>query len=170
MIDKYVLNDYFEWLYYNVVNGSTKKYKKLLSVLHSIEFTYSVDYDENRASDGENLRWYYVCDGGDDAILKWEEPCTVLEMLIATAMHMDDITGESNIHGWFWMMLDNLDLAWMTNAKYNKNYIYEKVTDFMDRKYEPDGHGNVFCIPECKDDLREVEIWIQMCWYLDTIL
>lgn len=171
MNDNYILNDYFDWLYFMVVpNGG--KFRKLLTMLHTMEFKYFVEYDENRASDGVNLRWYYVDDGGDDEILRWKEPCTVLEMLIALAMHMDKIVGdrELDIVHWFWLMLDNLDLAWMKDDKYDKTYIYGRVAMFLDREYEPDGNGNIIYIPDSPDDLRDVEIWNQMCWYLDSIL
>lgn len=171
MNDNFILNDYFDWLYFMVVpNGG--KFRKLLTMLHTMEFKYFVEYDENRASDGVNLRWYYVDDGGDDEILRWKEPCTVLEMLIALAMHMDKIVGdrELDIVHWFWLMLDNLDLAWMEDVKYDKTYVYGRVAMFLDREYEPDGNGNIIYIPDSPDDLRDVEIWNQMCWYLDSIL
>ena len=171
MNDNYILNDYFDWLYFMVVpNGG--KFRKLLTMLHTMEFKYFVEYDENRASDGVNLRWYYVDDGGNDEILRWKEPCTVLEMLIALAMHMDKIVGdrELDIVHWFWLMLDNLDLAWMKDDKYDKTYVYGRVAMFLDREYEPDGNGNIIYIPDSPDDLRDVEIWNQMCWYLDSIL
>ena len=171
MNDNYILNDYFDWLYFMVVpNGG--KFRKLLTMLHTMEFKYFVEYDENRASDGVNLRWYYVDDGGDDELLRWKEPCTVLEMLIALAMHMDKIVGdrELDIVHWFWLMLDNLDLAWMKDDKYDKTYVYGRVAMFLDREYEPDGNGNIIYIPDSPDDLRDVEIWNQMCWYLDSIL
>lgn len=173
MNDNFILNDYFDWLYF-MVNPRGGQFRKLLTMLHSMEFRYFVDYDENRASDGVNLRWYYVDDGGHDGILKWKEPCTVLEMIISLAMHMDKIVGDSdgefNLVHWFWLMIDNLDLAWMTDDKYEKAYVYGRVAMFLDRQYEPDGEGNIIHIPGCRDDLRDVEIWWQMCWYLDSIL
>lgn len=175
MRDIGTIDDYFDWLYFQVVNmNSDKRYRKLLSTLHNIDFRYFIDYDENRASDGENLRWYYVDDGGDDSILEWRRPCTVLEMIISVAMRMDTIVGDTDgildIRHFFWVMMDNLDLAWMIDEKYDKNYIYGKVTMFLDRNYESDGYGNIIYIRNCKEDLREVEIWSQMCWYLNSIL
>ena len=175
MNDNFILNDYFDWLYFLVVpNPSRNQFRKLLTMLHSMEFRYYVDYDENRASDGENLRWYYVDDGGNDAILKWKQPCTVLEMIISLAMHMDDIVGDTegelDIKHWFWVMIDNLHLGWMTDDQYEKAYVYGRVSMFLNRDYEPDGEGNIIYIPGCKEDLRDVEIWWQMCWYLDSIL
>lgn len=167
----YVLNDYFEWLYFMVVDTSRQlRYRKLFALLHDMEFEYHVDYDENRASDGMNLRWYYVDDGGDDEILRWKAPATVLEVIISIAMHMDNISGEYGVQHWFWMMIKNLDLDWMVDEEFNKAMVYGKVSIFMDRAYEPDGNGNIIYIPDCPEDLRKIEIWNQMCWYLDSIL
>lgn len=168
----YILDDYFEWLYFKVAREESCR--KLISMLHNMEFRYHVDYDVNRAMDGMNLRWYYVDDGGDDEIMRWKEPCTVLEMMIALAMHMESIMDEPenpyNVYYWFWMMLENLDLADMTDSNYDKTYIYGRISMFLDRNYEPDGDGNIIYIPDCREDLREVEIWNQMCWYIDSII
>jgi hypothetical protein len=174
-MNNFVLNDYFDWLYFTVLPGkNNERFRKLLSALHSIVFRYFIDYDENRAIDGVNLRWYYVCDGGDDSIMDWQEPCTVLEMLIALAMRMDNIMGgvdgECNVPYWFWMLLHHIDLAEMTDEHFDKNYLHKRVDMFLDREYEPDGYGNIFHIQDCREDLRTVEIWTQMCWYLDSIM
>lgn len=172
MKNDYVLDEYFDWLYFKVVrNGS---YRKLLSMLHNMSFRFYVDYDDNRAADGVNLRWHYVDDGGYDDILRWKKDCSVLEMLIAAAMQMELIIGEPDeeysLAHWFWMFMDNLDLLDMTDDRYDKTYIYGRVSMFLDRTYEPDGYGNIIYIPNIREDLRDVEIWSQMCWYMDSIL
>ena len=173
----YILEDYFDWLYELVIPSRRNKrasYRKLLNLLHDIEYRYYIEYDENRAADGEELRWRYVCDGGDRAILKWNEPCTVLEMLIGLAYQMEGIMENPDVdYGvgyWFWMMIFNLNLDQMSDSRFNRCDVYEKVSIFMDREYAPDGDGNIIYIQDCREDLRNVEIWCQMCWYLDSIL
>ena len=168
----FILNDYFDWLCFQVTDKGG--YRKLLSMLHNMIFRYSVDYDENRAADGVNLRWYYVDDGGNDEILGWKNECTVLEMLIGAAIQMEKIMEDPemdySMRHWFWMFLENLDLVDMTDDNYDKTYIYGRVSMFMDRTYDPNGDGNIIYIPDTRDDLRDVEIWCQMCWYMDSIL
>lgn len=168
----YILDDYFDWLYFKVVRNES--YRKLLAMLHNMIFRYDIPHDENRAADGVNLRWHYVCDGGDDEILRWKSECTVLEMLIAAATQMsiimDDPDIDYSVSHWFWMFMENLDLADMTDDRYDKTYIYGRVSMFMDRTYDPDGDGNIIYIPDTREDLRNVEIWSQMCWYMDSIL
>lgn len=172
-----ILNDYFEWLCSIVKRDRITKrsYRKLLSFLHSEEFIYIDEYDSNRAADGEQLRWRYVYEAkGCEDILDWEEPCTVLEMLIALSFQMENIMEGSDVDYsvgyWFWMMLTNLELDKMIDSKFDKHEAYEKIHIFMHRDYEPNGKGNIFVIDNCATHLRNVEIWWQMCWYLDSIM
>lgn len=172
-----ILNDYFEWLYSIVKKERVikKSYRKLLAFLHSEEFVYVDDYDSNRAADGEQLRWRYVYEAkGCEDILDWKEPCTVLEMLIALSFQMENIMEGSNadysVGYWFWMMLTNLGLEKMTDNNFNKLIVDDIIYKFMHRKYEPNGEGNIFVLDDCSNNLRDVEIWWQMCWYLDSIM
>ena len=51
----------------------------------------------------------------------------------------------------------------------NEKEVYDIIDRFLDREFDPDGKGSLFWIPNCRFDLRDTEIWIQMLWYLDTI-
>ena len=174
--EKQVRNNYFEWLYYFVTKiraHDRVSYKKLFRLLHDIEFVYSIRNDENRASDGIDLRYRYGMAIGDESVVDvLDGPCSVLEMLIALAVRceetiMDDPRYGDRTSQWFWTMMSNLGLNHMTDDVYNQEYITDRIYDFMERRYEPDGLGGLFYIKGCKDDLRDVEIWIQLCWYLD---
>ena len=102
------------------------------------------------------------------------ESCSVLEMMIALAirleehiMHDPDIGDRTAM--WFWGMLDSMGLSEMDDSEFNLAYVEAVVQRFLDRDYRPDGKGGLFTIEECKYDLRKVEIWYQACWYLDTL-
>lgn len=171
----YILDNYFEWLCYTVTGDiNDTKYRKLLNLLHNTPFIFSIELDDNRAYDGVNLRWYYVNDGGDEKIMQWTETCTVLEMLIGLSMNIENIMENPDedtcVGNWFWMMIKNLDLLTMTDVKFDKIEALDKINIFMNREYEPDGTGNIIRIEGSPDDLREVEIWNQMCWYLNSII
>lgn len=67
---------------------------------------------------------------------------------------------------WFWTMLVNLGLGHMSNAHYDEaevDYILER---FVNREYSPQGEGGLFVVKNPQSDMRKVEIWYQMCWYL----
>lgn len=171
-------NEYFDWLYDLVCKDrySTQiSYRKLLSHLHSIEFRYLISRDENRAEDGLELRHMFVYENNyrDDVELYLDGPCSILEMLIALSLKCEGIVDNAlfgdRTQQWFWGMISNLGLGSMTNNNYDDIYVEDVIERFLDRNYEPDGRGGLFTIRHCEEDLRDVEIWHQLCWYLGGI-
>ena len=174
-----IINEYFEWLYYTVCENRFSKhtdFRKLLRYLHSIEFTYTIPNDGNRAKKGENLRWVFSWENNYD----YEEiekyltgPCSMLEMLVSVAISCEEIMDDPQIGNrtgqWFWNMIVNLGLGSMIDSRFDKEYVDEVVRRFLNRQYDPDGTGGLFTIRNCDVDLRTVEIWYQLCWYLDSI-
>lgn len=82
---------------------------------------------------------------------------------------MDDPSYGDRSLQWFWGMIVSLGLGSMTDDLYDDDYVTYVLDRFMDRKYEPNGKGGLFTIRDCDRDLRTVEIWYQLCWYLDSI-
>ena len=178
MIKNRVIDDYFEWLSDWVCGKRYSKqvsYRKLLMLLHSIEFRYSIRRDRNRAKDGVDLRRRFALDRGDEELSGYlDGPCSVLEMMVALAIrceecimddpHIGDRTGQ-----WFWGMIVNLNLGSMLDSRFDEEYAVDIIKRFLDRDYEPDGEGGLFTIRHCLEDLRDVEIWVQLLWYIDSI-
>jgi hypothetical protein len=172
-----VKNEYFEWLYKYVCKGRVNNnvsYIKLFTLLHDIEFTFYVYNDVNRARDGVDLRYRFAMKIDDERVMDiLDGPCSVLEMLIALSIRceetiMDDTSYGDRTGQWFWNMLSNLDISYMNDSLYNKEEAVEKIYNFLEKRYDPDGKGGLFYIKGCKYDLREEEIWIQLLWYLDN--
>lgn len=170
-----VKNEYFDWLYNYVCKGrGNVSYRKLFMLLHDIEFTFYIRNDVNRAIDGTDLRYRYAIIIDDESVMDiLDEPCTVLEMILALAIRceeniMDDTSYGDRTSQWFWNMLSNLGISNMTDDKFDRKVATEKIYDFLERRHEPDGKGGLFYIRGCKEDLRDVEIWTQLCWYLDN--
>ena len=175
-------NEYFEWMYQLVCNEKYYRrlsYRKLLGYLHNIEFTYIVDMDSNRASDGIDLRYRFGYElNYDRSIIDScldNGPSSVLEMIIALASRceehiMDDPDIGNRTGQWFWNMIVNLGLGAMKDDKFNPRIVNDIVTTFLSRKYKRNGEGGLFTIENYEMDLRKAEIWYQMCWYLDSIL
>ena len=172
-------NKYFEWMYQLVCNNRRLSYRKLLSYLHNVEFIYIIEMDSNRAEDGIDLRYRFGYEQGYNnqmiSTLLDNRPCSVLEMLIALAIRceehiMDDPDIGNRTGQWFWNMIVNLGLGSMDDSMFDENYVKDVVLRFLDRKYKRNGEGGLFTVEHCKRDLRTVEIWYQMCWYLDEVL
>lgn len=182
-MDKYELDNlYFEWLYQLVCNdlySRAASHRKLLMRLHSIDFTWTIDMDENRALDGIALRKRFeyenACDPGIMDLYFEGRPCSILEMMIALAIRCEeDIMADpmcgNRIGQWFWSMIVSLGLGGITDYRYDREYVDNVIFRFLTRNYDRDGKGGLFTIPNCGVDLRNVEIWYQMNWYIDSIL
>ncbi|MBR6641698.1 MAG: hypothetical protein IKL08_05860 [Clostridia bacterium] len=173
-----IKDDYFEWLYnYICKDGShdNNSYEKLFMFLHHTEFVYLIQNDINRAKDGVNLRYRFATEMDDMSILDiLDGPCSVLEMMVALAVRCEETIMDDPKYGdrtatWFWHMLHNLGISYMYNDRFDLDEAEEIIYTFLDRCYSPDGQGGLFYIRGCKEDLRNVEIWIQLCWYLNEL-
>lgn len=174
-----IVNKYFDWLCSLVYDRSKSRklaHRKLLMYLHNTEFRYSIPNDGNRAADGIGLRSRFAdeCEI-PEAESYLDGPCSVLEMMIALAVRcevhiMNDPDIGDRTGQWFWDMVSNLGLGSMTDGRFDKEFVTDKVARFLDREYERNGEGGLFKLEHCQHDLRDVEIWYQMCWYLDSIL
>ena len=171
-------DDYLNWLC-ELVDidrfAVSVSYRKLLSHLHNIEFTWFIPYDDNRADDGIQLRRRYA-EVHDDVSLSVyiTGPCSVLEMMVALAVRceewlMDDALFGNRTGQWFWGMIHNLGLSPMSDSKFDAEYVDEAIARLLNREYEPDGKGGLFTVRRCTRDLRTVEIWCQLNWYLNSI-
>jgi len=175
-------NEYFEWMYQLVCSDQYYKglsYRKLLAYLHDVTFTYIIGMDSNRAEDGTDLRYRFGYENlyEDPMIATYldDHDCSVLEMMIALAIRceehiMDDPDIGNRTGQWFWNMVVNLGLGSMTDTNFDSGHTGNIIQRFLDRKYNRNGEGGLFTVKHSKRDLRSVEIWYQMCWYLDEII
>lgn len=175
-----VIIEYFEWLCDIVCGDRYSKqvsYSNLLTQLFKTEFTYLLPMDSNRAQNGIDLRYRFCRIKGyyGDLVNYLDGPCNILEMMVALAIRceetiMDDPQKGDRTGQWFWGMIVNLGLGSMDNNRFNAEHVSNRIDIFLNREYEPNGRGGLFTIRNCKYDLRDVEIWYQLCWYLDTII
>ncbi len=172
---------YFEWMLRKVeMVKQGKGYRTLLTYLHDTEFRYSIPADENRAEDGIDLRYRFALEQGHkmpfaEAPQEAERPCSVLEMMVALAIRCEEHIMHDPAIGvrtsqWFWGMIANLGLNSMADDRFDEAFVDKRLSMFLDRAYEKNGEGGLFTVADCRFDLRKVEIWYQMCWYLDSIL
>lgn len=175
-------DEYFEWLYCLVCDRRFNReisYKRLFTQLHNTRFIFLIRRDQNRAEDGIDLRRRFaLIQGYEDSYERiidcLDGPCSVLEMMVALAIRCEETIMDDPLYGdrtgqWFWGMINNLGLGSMIDARFEEEYVRDVIKRFLNRDYEPDGTGGLFTIKRCEYDLRTVEIWCQLCWYLDTI-
>ena len=181
-----IREEYFEWMYNLVCNDVYSKklsYRKLLRLLHEREFSYTIFRDRNRDQDGKDLRFRFGIENGYsrteiehelNSFDDYDRPCSVLEMMIALSIRCeesimnDDAIGD-RVGQWFWNMIVSLGLGHMSDQQFDSLHCHNVINTFLRREYEPDGKGGLFTIEDCPEDLTKVEIWYQMCWYLNYI-
>lgn len=138
----------------------------LLDKLNTVEFTFTIPLDKNRAHDGLYLRRKLGYESND--------PCTMLEMMIALAVRIEDeFLGDTSTESvsqtgvWFGEMVDSLGL---TNCDSDEEF-YFIMDRFFAHEYEPNGLGSLFYTPTATDDFRYLQIWDQMgAWIVATRL
>ena len=170
---------YFEWLCCLVENekyGGGQSYTKLFSYLHETEFIYSIPMDANRFEDGVDLRYRfaYECRHDNRIVSSYldDRPCSVFEMMVALSLKceehiMCDPDFGDRTREWFWVMLKSMKLDMMDNSDFDEEYVQKAVVKCLNHKYTKNGRGGFFTIANCRYDLRTVDIWRQLCWYLE---
>lgn len=179
-----VQNEYLNWIcdYIQapgyITRGIANKYSKLIQHLYHTEFYYTIPMDANRYEDGIALRYRFGREKGyDDPIIAHYldmTSCSVLEMMVALAIRCEehiiyDDEVEYQVGLLFWEMIKNLGILDMSNYIYDEVFVDDALTNFLERRYDSDGRGGLFWIEGCNKDLRSVEIWYQLNWYLNDI-
>lgn len=163
---------YFDWLYSHIEEPGMPNRRNFVSDLNMVEFRSFIPNDDNRATDGIQLREEYAESVGETAVSG--KGCTLLEMLIALAVRMDFqiSTKESGNQTakLFWEMIGNLRLKQYgtrdNQTLQKKIYNGTLIKKFIDRRYLGDGFGGIFPLKEPKKDQRDVELWYQMQRYI----
>ncbi|GHU53241.1 hypothetical protein FACS1894132_04870 [Clostridia bacterium] len=177
MTKEEVTNGYFEWLCSFVDTFHNRNsYHKLLEYLHTIDFFYTIEMDGNREEDGIELRYRFCNERSYDSriILSYLDirQCSVLEMMVALAVRCEEHIMADPLFGdrtalWFWSMIDSLGLIDESDDQFHERRVFNILLTFLNRRYKKNGDGGLFKIEYSLLDLREIEIWYQMCLYLE---
>ena len=168
---------YFDWLCSLVCETPSKAddYSDLLHMLHNFEFTFSLEMGGNRFEDGIQLRYVYgtrhnISDAKIARLIDYK-PCSVLEMMVAVAVRCEDTIMANSEFGnrtciWFWSMIESMGLIDMDNTRYNEVAEF-KVDMMLSRSYRHNGAGGLFTLERPPRDMRDVDIWCQLMWWLN---
>ena len=180
MTDEKMRRKYFEWLCSFVKPFVlNRSYRFLMLHLFRTDFYTVIPMDENRASDGIELRYRFGREKrirmSDIANVLDVKDCSVLEMMVALSLRCEEqIVDEPDVgdrtRKLFWSMINNLGLNRMDDESYDSFEVEDHLDIFLNREYKPDGTGGLFKLRRTRHDLRNVEIWYQMMWYLSENL
>lgn len=175
-MDEPLDESYLKWLYSQVASvrnrNPARTYWSLIRQLFTTEFTWSVPNDDNRVEDGRDLRLEFIEQFNIVPDREWMAMgCSMLEMLIGLSRRLA-FESEGEVSGWFWHLMDNLDLRHFNDRVYSgrERDISDHVSVVLDqvirRKYEFSGRGGLFPLKNPNEDQRDVELWYQMAHYL----
>ena len=151
-------------------------YGILITTLSVMPFTYVVEMDSNRMWDGLYLRNIFY----DDHV-EFEggltQECSLLEMLVGLAYRMaNDVFSDlgKSTGDWFWEFMSNLGADYYTDDilegvsdKNHRDDLIDLLSNFMDRKYKDSRSGNIFLFKKDPKDLKKIELWYQMHYYIE---
>lgn len=166
--------EYLKWLLDKVSLNVRweNRYSLLMESLSECEFKVLVDRDENLIAHSEDLREDYEDETGEIV----EGPVSLLEVMVVLCIKAEDIMQSFDgidCERWFDAMLVSSQLIGYDNDHFvNRIDIVERIEAIVDRKYFRDGYGGLFYIPIIRKDidLREIELWYQLLWYIDYVI
>lgn len=176
---------YFNWLFrtvYKYDSGDLEdnfSFVKLAMELFDIQFQVSYPMDENRISDGIYLRYEFGIDKGyDDRIITCcldDVPCSVFEVMVGLAKRCESQIMSDSEYGdrtsqWYNEMVVSLGLGGMYNMNFDVKRVHEVCNKMMNHEYEPNGKGGLFTVRHPDRDMRNLELWAQMCDHLNELL
>jgi len=181
MISEQINNLYFNWMASLAIPDVRKRddYSLLLVSLNDTKFYFTIPLDENRYIDGIDLRYRF---GYENNISREDisrylniRECSLLEMMVALALKCEDTIMYdpdigNQLSNWFSEMIKSLKLEDMVNNNFDSEWVQYRFDCLLNHEYEPNGSGGLFTINNPRQDMRTVEIWYQMCWYLDALL
>ncbi|MFU8786309.1 MAG: hypothetical protein ACNA7U_03600 [Candidatus Izemoplasmataceae bacterium] len=131
-------------------------------------------------TDGIDLRYRFAYENGYtneevSGILSSNKSCSMLEMMVALALKGDerilyDFETGPQACFIFKIMIESLQLDRMTNDNFDIAYVNHRIDCLLNRDYDHDGRGGLFTVNNPRSDMRRVDIWYQMNWYLQKII
>lgn len=173
---------YFDVLYDIVAKDrediTDLSYRMLLSVLDGVEFRDTRGIDGNRIQDAQELRADLIAEMAlDHTAVRPFENVSLLEVMIAIADRLGQITGDDDPAFWFWEMVSNLvldgidDTEFWSDPESYEAEILDRADDVININYDRDGLGGLFLLREgvAPQDMRDTELWYQMQYYANEV-
>ena len=153
-------------------------YRMLLDVLDGVEFRDTRGIDGNRIQDAQEMRADLIAEMSlDHTAVRPFMNVSLLEVMIAIANRLGQITGDEDTAFWFWEMVSNLALDGIDDTEFwsdPEGYeaeILDRADDVININYDRDGLGGLFLIREgvAPQDMRDTELWYQMQYYANEV-
>lgn len=164
---------YYQWLNDLVCSEEADNYGILLATLNAMPYTYVVECDSNRKWDGLYLRNIFY-DDHEECEGMLTHDCTLFEMLVGLANRMaSDVFADlgKSSSNWFWEFMNNLGADYYTDdileTVEGRDDLLKLLRNFMNRQYKDSKSGNIFVFEKEPKDLKSIELWYQMHFYIE---
>lgn len=153
-------------------------YRMLLGVLDGVEFRDTRGIDANRIQDAQEMRADLIANMAlDHTAVRPFMNVSLLEVMIAIANRLGQITGDEDTAFWFWEMISNLvldgidDTEFWSDPESYEAEILDRADDVININYDRDGLGGLFLLREgvAPQDMRDTELWYQMQYYANEV-
>lgn len=182
-IEKELQDGWYFSVLYDIVaadreNITDMSYRMLLGVLDEVEFRDTRGIDGNRIQDAQELRADLIAENDlDHTAVRPFENVSMLEVMIAIADRLGQITGDEDTAFWFWEMVSNLvldgidDTEFWSDPESYEAEILDRTDDVININYDRDGLGGLFLLREgvAPKDMRDTELWYQMQYYANEV-
>lgn len=144
------------------------RYSQLYLHLFNIDYKHINEYDSNRASDGEYLRFLYGEEVGltSDTVIRNLEfsPCTILELIVALAIRLETIfytdkPTDNRTDLWIKDMIESLGLSRFDNDRFDRDEVDERIYRFLNAEFDEYGKGGLFTLNTPNPNIRSFDIW-----------
>lgn len=142
-------------------------YSCLMKTLFSIDFYSDLPLDQNLVDRVKDFRWEIGYVGTDLP--------SVFEVLVILSMDierniMHKTEAGNRVGEWYWAMMRNLGFEYFDDEDFDDrccDVVYQGIDILLNREYRKDGSdGGLFPLHTCDEDLRNVPLWTQACWWL----
>lgn len=163
--------EYFAYLKSLVEDDDVNKtYDRLLDHLFRVKYIHIVKGDENRASDGVDIRRRFMFQSRLPRYLFTDEwfniECSMLEMLVALAQKFAFQVDQS-VREAFWHMIRNTALIHNDDIDYEEDVVDDALERILFRQYRANGEGGFFPLTQINRDQRNVELLYQLYTYVN---
>lgn len=171
-IDNDIKYSYFDWMVKLISPNNSieyiNHYTKLLQTLNLFDYMPQREMDKNRLLDGLLLRDRFSDEANLDRMdvnYYINEPCSLLEMMVALAFRCEDTIMYDASKGdrtyiWFQAMLESLNLYEQTNDRFDDDYVRHRISIFLN------GQTSLFSVTTSDIDMTNYDIWYQMQAFL----
>lgn len=173
---------YYDWLVSLVWNKNDyngPSYNRFFSFLFNATFIPSMEMDTSRVNDALDFRYVFADKNNIPYAVICSDltteigTCNMLEMMVALATRMEDHIMSDEAYGnrtaqWFWEMALSLGFENADDSVFDEHYAAQVIDTFNHRQYAPNGKGGLFTVENSLTDMRTLDIWYQMQYWINT--